>query len=77
MALQVIVGAVTTGVAAGSKNVTPFHPLTPNSRSFDTLISRSGLLLLYWVVFLPGWLLILQKSGDPENLNLPNFDRGS
>ena len=40
--LQVIVGAVTTGVAAGSKNVRT-HPIIFKSHSIDTLIDRSGL----------------------------------
>lgn len=59
--LQVIVGAVTTGVAAGSKNVQSSPPIIFKSRSIDTLIDRLGLQLLSSVVFRPPWLPISPK----------------
>lgn len=51
--LQVIVGAITTGVAAASTNVLPSHPIFAQSRSTDTLIDRSGLPSPFSVEFLP------------------------
>lgn len=56
--LQVIVGAITTGVAAGGKNVTIFPSYCIEPCSFDTLVGRSGLPLLALVGFLPPWLPI-------------------
>jgi hypothetical protein len=51
--LQVIVGAITTGVAAASTNVPPSHPILAQSCSTDTLINRSGLPSPFSVEFLP------------------------
>lgn len=48
IALQVIVGAITTGVAAGSKNVTPPPPIPSKYSSFfDIMVDRLGPLLLF------------------------------
>ena len=51
--LQVVVGAITTGVAAGSKNVRSSHPTVSKYRSTDTLIDRSELQLPSLVGSLP------------------------
>lgn len=75
--LQVIVGAITTGVAAASKNVPSSPPYYPQAPSVDTLIDRSGLPLLSLVACPPRWLPILPKQEDPVNRNFPTFDRGS
>jgi hypothetical protein len=50
--LQVICGAITTGIAAASKNVPPSIPTVCQSRSLDTLIDSSGLPLLSLAGFL-------------------------
>ena len=75
--LQVIVGAITTGVAAASKNVLPSWSIVSGSRDADTLIDRLGLPSLYSVVSLPRWPLISPKREDPVNRNFPTFGRGS
>ena len=77
IALQVIVGAVTTGVAAASKNVLPSRLIVSGSRDADTWIDRLGLPSLCSVASLPRWLPISPKRGDPVNRNFPTFGRGS
>ena len=51
--LQVIVGALTTGVAAASKNVSSSHLLVSKPCNVDAPICRSGLLSLFSVGSLP------------------------
>ena len=54
IALQVIVGAITTGVAAASKNVLPSRLIVSRSRNADTLpIDRLGLPSLCWAASPP------------------------
>jgi len=51
--LQVVVGAITTGVAAASKNVISFRPMVSESCCIDALTGRSGLPSPFLVASLP------------------------